>query len=386
MIEGAHLIMEIGDLTLDFAPQSVVEALVDLQVNESSGTQRSGFQFKLQYDVESEIGRDLLPTGFFDAPRRVKFTLLMHGSTHTLIDGIITRQDITQSSTPGQSSLTVTGMDLTQVMDQIDLTGVPMPAMPTFAQVNVILAPYMVYGIVPTVIPTVQLANFNPAKSVPARQGTDYAHVTRLASEAGYVFYIYHDDNQGENVAYWGPEVQLGEVQKSLSVNMDTDSNVDSISFGYDGISKPLYTLMHKDDDVSGLTIPIPLPGVNPLSPPLGPELIAPRKFVQINHKERKTEDDDAMAKSSLPEVIMRGLSKAARGANVVNASGSLDVLRYGGLLRARHLVGVRGAGDRYNGFYYVDKTTTTLKPGSIQQSFSLKRNAHGAFPGSVAA
>ncbi|PCI98170.1 MAG: hypothetical protein COB14_08160 [Alphaproteobacteria bacterium] len=386
MIEGAHLIMEIGDITLDLAPQGVVESLVELQVNESSGTQRSGFQFKLKYEAESEIGRELIPTGFFDAPKRVKFTLLMQGNKHTLIDGVITRQDITQSSSPGQSALTITGMDLTQVMDQIDLTGVPMPAMPTFVQVGVVLAPYMAYGIVPTVIPTVQLANFNPAKSVPARQGTDYAHVTRLASEAGYVFYIYHDDNLGANVAYWGPEVQLGELQKPLSINMDADSNIDAISFGYDGISKPLYVLMHKDDDITGMTIPIPFPGTNPLSPPLGPDLIAPRKFVQINHKENKTEDNDAMAKASLPEVLLRGLGKAAQAANVVNASGTLDVLRYGGLLRARHLVSVRGAGDRYSGYYYVQKTTTTIKPGSIQQSFALKRNAHGIFPGSVAA
>ncbi|MGH1377015.1 MAG: hypothetical protein ACRBCK_11785 [Alphaproteobacteria bacterium] len=385
MIEGAHLIMEIGDLSLDLAPRCVVESLVELQVNESSGTQRSGFQFKLQYEPDSEIGRDLLPDGFFDAPRRVKFVLLMNGNMHVLIDGIITRQDITQSSTLGQSSLTITGMDLTQVMDQIDLTGVPMPAMPTFTQVDFMLVPYMAYGIIPMVIPTVQLANFNPVKSVPARQGTDYAHITRLASEAGYVFYIYYN-SLGQNIAYWGPEVQLGEIQRPLSVNMGTDSNVDSINFGYDGISKPLYVLWHKDDLLTGMTIPIPMPDTNPLSPSLGHESIAPRKFVQLNHRSTKTEDNDAMAKKSVPEVLMSGLGKAARDANVVSASGSLDVLRYGDLLRARHLVSVRGAGDRYNGLYYVEKTTTTLKPGDIQQSFSLKRNAHGVFPDSVAA
>ena len=87
MIEGAHLIMEIGDITLDLAPQGVVESLVELQVNESSGTQRSGFQFKLKYEAESEIGRELIPTGFFDAPKRVKFTLLMQGNKQ--INGII---------------------------------------------------------------------------------------------------------------------------------------------------------------------------------------------------------------------------------------------------------------------------------------------------------
>ena len=380
MIEGTNLLMEIGAVALNVAPQSVVDTLLEVSVNQASGSQRSGFQFKLRYEADSEMGKDRIPSGYFDAPKRVKFTLFMNGNTHTLIDGIITRQDITQSSTPGQSFLTVTGTDLTQMMDQIDLTGVPMPAMPPFVQVNLILAPYMIYNMEPNVVPTVQLANFNPAKSIPARQGTDYAHVKRLASEAGYVFYVYHDDNSGRNVAYWGPEIQLGEIQSPINVNMDADSNVDSINFSFDGISKPLYVLMHKDEELTGVAIPIPLPDVSPLSPPLGPGLIAPRKFVQINHKEKKTEDEDAMAKSSLPEVIMRGMAKSTQAANVVNASGTLDALRYGTLLKARHLVNVRGAGDRFSGCYYVQKTTTTIKPGSIQQSFSLKRNAHGTW------
>jgi hypothetical protein len=51
-------------------------------------------------------------------------------------------------------------------------------------------------------------------------------------------------------------------------------------------------------------------------------------------------------------------------------------VLRYGGILQARQLVGVRGAGLAFDGLYYVESTKHQLKLGEYKQSFTLKRNA----------
>ena len=52
--------------------------------------------------------------------------------------------------------------------------------------------------------------------------------------------------------------------------------------------------------------------------------------------------------------------------------SGSLDVMRYGRILKARRLVGVRGAGNPYDGLYYVESVTSTLKRGEFRQRFQL--------------
>ena len=46
-----------------------------------------------------------------------------------------------------------------------------------------------------------------------------------------------------------------------------------------------------------------------------------------------------------------------------------------GRLLKARKLVGVRGAGILYNGLYYVEKVTSNIKRGEFKQSFNLSRN-----------
>jgi hypothetical protein len=72
---------------------------------------------------------------------------------------------------------------------------------------------------------------------------------------------------------------------------------------------------------------------------------------------------------------MAQGLGKASQSADAVSASGKLDVVRYGGILQARGLVGVRGAGLAYDGIYYVKSVTHDIKAGEYMQSFTLTRN-----------
>ena len=54
---------------------------------------------------------------------------------------------------------------------------------------------------------------------------------------------------------------------------------------------------------------------------------------------------------------------------------GSLDVTRYGHILKARKLVSLRGAGLAFNGLYYVSSVTHNISRGEYKQEFSLTRN-----------
>jgi hypothetical protein len=74
-------------------------------------------------------------------------------------------------------------------------------------------------------------------------------------------------------------------------------------------------------------------------------------------------------------QAISKGLNEAKKSQDSVSGSGSLDVLRYGRLLRPRKLVGVRGVGVAYDGLYYVSSVTSRIKRGEFKQSFSLTRN-----------
>jgi hypothetical protein len=68
-------------------------------------------------------------------------------------------------------------------------------------------------------------------------------------------------------------------------------------------------------------------------------------------------------------------VAAAARSQDAVRGTGSLDVLRYGRVLRARQLVGVRGAGLAFDGLYFVEQVTSTIKAGEFTQEFTLSRN-----------
>ena len=71
----------------------------------------------------------------------------------------------------------------------------------------------------------------------------------------------------------------------------------------------------------------------------------------------------------------MLGLARRRKTPRPSPAKASLDVTRYGGVLRARQLVGVRGAGPAFDGLYYVKSVTHKIKRGEYKQNFTLTRN-----------
>jgi len=81
------------------------------------------------------------------------------------------------------------------------------------------------------------------------------------------------------------------------------------------------------------------------------------------------------MANLTPDDAAKRAFGLLREGADAVSGSGSLSVPRYGNILRARMLVGVRGAGISYDGLYYVESVTHSLKRGEYKQNFTLSRD-----------
>src|SRR5262249_53553623 len=120
-------------------------------------------------------------------------------------------------------------------------------------------------------------------------------------------------------------------------------------------------------DPITGkIPIPIPIPDVNIFQPPLGLRPTPPAKVTFARD----------MADKKPIEVLKRIVGRLIKDSNnAITVSGSLDVLRYGHVLRSRMLVGVRGAGAAYDGLYFVDSVTHDLKRGEYKQSFQLSRD-----------
>jgi len=165
--------------------------------------------------------------------------------------------------------------------------------------------------------------------------------------------------------AYWGPQIKIGIPQPALNVNMDCWTNVESLNFRFEPQSSVL-PLTFIQDQTTKLVLPIVIPPVTPLNPPMGAVVPVPIKVDELKD----------VAKCSPGQAIMQGMATVSDTSDVVTVDGTLNVLRYGQILQARQLVGVRGAGVAFDGLYYVDNTKHQIKLGEYKQSFTLKRNA----------
>ncbi len=364
MASGIYFTLLVGPVVPLPAPKPVIDAMTSVTVT-TSAKGPSGFEIAFKLADQS-----VLQTLFLLAPVspvmqiRVILVVTMNFIPTVLIDGIMTHHQVTPSSGSGWGTLTIKGDDLTAVMKLINIPGIPMP-MPPEARVALILAKYAAYGIVPMIVPSIVPDVPIVVDKIPAQQGNDFEYVSKLADDAGYVFYIDPGPVPGTNIGYWGPQIKFGIPQPALNTNMDTWTNVESLQFSYaaDDAVLPIVTIQQEQ---TGVPIPIPIPPVTPLDPPLG-------LFVPIPVK---TEASTADANLDPGQAIMRGMARASAAADVVSGSGTLDVLRYGSILKARQLVGVRGAGLAFDGLHYVDSVTHNISVGSYKQSFTLKRNA----------
>lgn len=291
MNQGFYLSLRMGSMGADPVPQPVIDALTEAQVSTTVGSQ-SGFQLKFTLGKRSPIAQALLPTGYFDPRRRVIITAVVNGSSTVLMDGVITKQDVTPGNTPGQSTLTVTGLDISALMDFIDLTGIPYPAMPLFAIIDLVLAKYLAFGVIPAVIPDVIGLIQNPLERFQKQQGTDYQYVTSLARRCGHVFYIDPGPQPGQSIAYWGPELGgFFPTQPAMSVDLDVSTNVESLNFSYDGTVAKQYlaTILEPNSKVP---IPIPLPDIDFLKASLSKKSPTPLKSERLpdlaNKRDRK--------------------------------------------------------------------------------------------------
>ncbi|HJV68745.1 hypothetical protein [Ideonella sp.] len=364
MLQGIHLTLMIGPVLPVPAPKAVVDAVQSVQI--TNGKDKSGFQISFAVGKTSPLLTTMLPAGFFDPmSTRVVIAVTLGGMPHVLMDGIVTRQDLAPSSEPGQSTLTITGEDLSVLMDVVEMPFMRYPAMPSIARVYAILAKYAAFGIVPLAIPPFIDDVPIPTKEVPTHKGTDLQYLKTLADECGYVFYVEPGPLPGQSIAYWGPDIRIPVPQRALGVNMDAHTNVESLNFSLDGLAKKVVVVTIFDPVKNRVPIVVPVPNINLFKPPLGARPTLPAKV----------EFPDYMTKEQMPSVINRVLGILARSSDAISVTGSLDVLRYGRVLRNRMLVGVRGGGLAYDGMYYVNSVTHNLKRGEFKQSFELSRD-----------
>jgi hypothetical protein len=365
MASPLYLTILTGQVQATPVPKLLMDAFTDAEVTVSA-TGKSGFQLSFTLANSSPLQLFFLLAMGAPIPLiRVILVVSFGGLPQVIMDGMVKHTEVVPDAMRGSSKLVITGEDLSAVMDLTDSSGTPYPGLTPDLRVTAILGKYATFGIVPNVFPVVTPDADPPTTRIPSHKGTDLAYIQQLAKEAGYIFFMQPGPAPGACTAYWGPQIKIGVPQPALNVNMDSWTNVESLNFKYEP-QNAVAPIIYLQDPTTGVVTKVAVSGANPLNPPLGSVVPTPQKTVPLPYT----------AKLTPAQALMAGYAKAAETADIVTGDGTISVLRYGGILQARQLVGVRGAGLAFDGLYYVDSTKHQIKLGEYKQSFTLKRNA----------
>ena len=358
---GARLQLFVGPTLPLPAPFDLADALSGLEVRNSDGG-RDGFQMTFGLGKEPLTDYRLLTQGLLDPPARIVVSVMVGAPPPVvLIDGLITNHQFSPSDQPGRSTLVVTGEDISLRLDLEDRNRTYTNRSDSDIVTEILQSYAVSCGLVPRVTQTTDRRSQN--EGITSQQSTDLAFVQELARRNGFVFYVQPTGVPGTNTAYWGPPVRVGSPQPALTLAPGGVSSVESLSFTFDALGPvaPQVTVVEPNTRTA---IPVPVPSLSGLRPPLAARPVTPM---------RRTIPRDTAGRPPA-EAGRRGLSEAAQAADALSGSGRLDAVRYGHVLRARSLVGVRGVGLTYDGLYYVKQVTHSIRRGEYKQSFSLSR------------
>jgi hypothetical protein len=359
---GVRLALLTGETVPLPAPYEVTSALARVEVT-SDADSRDGFQIRLRLAKEGGLDYGILQRGYLRPFQRVIVALLVGAVPEVLIDGVVTHEQVTPGEEPGSATLTVMGRDIGQMLD-LEEKNREFPNQPDFLIASRVIGEYARYGLVPAPTPTPEVPIF--LQRIPRQHETDLQLLHRLARANGYVFYI-EPVTLGVNLAYWGPENRLGVPQPALTMNMGAATNVRGLHFSNDGLASVAVEGSFVEP-ITGTTLPIP---------PLPPLKVPPLAATPAPARRKVLTRDTAQANPV--RAMLGAVSAASRAPDPVTGQGELDVARYGGVLRARRLVGVRGVGYTYDGNYYVRRVSHVIENGQYTQSFSLSREGTGA-------
>jgi phage protein D len=341
------------------APPALLDALQEISVDASTD---EASVFRLRFGIsqtatgdwtilELDLFRPLVPVSI-----RVQAGL---GVPEAIINGYVSRLQITYAEEPGKSVLEVTGMDATLLMNLQEKV-MPWPNLPDSA---IAAAIFGQYAVVPQIQPT--SPSLVEPEGTTTQRATDIRFLRRLAQRNGFDCYVQPEPLTGIDFGYFQPPSLVGLPEVVLSVNMGEATNVTGFTIQYE-MTRPTTAL------ASGLDISTksPQPAVAPaaLQIPLGVEgtllrVIPPPIVRPADTGQMRTADLQLAAQAIVDRSTWVVVARGQVGSEL-------------GVLRPGKIVNIRGTGRVFSGSYYVTRVTHTITKENYGQSFEAKRNA----------
>lgn len=373
---GIHLTLLIGPTIPRPAPIELMEAIESVEVTHND-KDRSGFQIVFRIGrsgTSGQIDYPLLRNQLLAPCNRVILIVIFNATPRVLMDGIITNQQLQPGAEPGQSTLTITGEDISILMDMREKS-VEHIGENEMVIARTIITEYSRYGIFPDIRNPQRIDTPNPQERIPVQQGTDLQYLKEIAERFSFAFYIAPGPITLKNTAYWGPKIRTDLLQRPLSVNLGPDSNVLSINFQNNALA-PTTVSGNIQDRNSNENIRVETSESTRPAMASNPALV---RQACIRQRIFRADSD-----FSATQAEARAQAITDDSMDVITAQGELDAIRYNDILQARGKVELRGAGFNYNGEYYVESVTHKISAGDYKQQFTMKREGTGSIIGRV--
>jgi phage protein D len=315
---------------------------------------------------EDGSGWTLLDESLFTRLANLKLSVTIgSGSAIPLINAYVIEVDTNFSNTPGGSELVVTAMDPTVLM-HLDEKVKPWPNMMDSDVASSIFSDAS-YNFTSVVESTKWSRQENDHTLM--QRGTDIQFLHQLADRNGYECFV-EMNNVGEVEGHFHPPKHDAQPQGTLTINMGSATNVNNFRAKFDMLrpATAKATTLDPDDksaqkgqadnatQAGGM-------GDQPTVPADRPRkvLLSPLGMAQAGEVQRFAQ---AVVDRSSWSIV---------------AEGEVNTVAYGGALKAKQPVMVRGVGQQFSGRYYVERVLHQIgSDGTYVQKFTLRRNATG--------
>jgi phage protein D len=315
---------------------------------------------------EDGSGWTMLDDALFTRLANLKISVTVGtGTPIPLISAYVIDVNTQFSNGPGGSELVVTAMDPTVLMHLDE----KVKAWPNMMDSDVASSIFSDSNYQFT--PVVESTQFSRQENdhTLMQRGTDIQFLQHLAERNGYECFVEVND-AGDVEGHFHPPKHDGQPQGTLTVNMGSATNVNSFHAKFDMLAPATAKAQTLDPDNASAQ-----QGQSTESEQS--EGMGDQPSVPADRPRTLLLSQLAMAQSG--EVQRYTQSVVDRSSWSIVAEGDLNTVGYGGTLKAKQPVMVRGAGQQFSGRYYVERVLHTIgSDGSYVQKFTLKRNATG--------
>lgn len=313
---------------------------------------------------EDNSGWTMVDDDQFRRLTNLKLKVTINGTVEPLIDAYIIEISADFSNQPGQSVLNIVAMDPTVLMNLVEKIK-PWPNM-TDSQIATAIFNDQAYHFTPIVEETHWTHQEIDQSTV--QRSTDIQFLRQLARRNGYECYVEMNPLTGAAEGHFHPPRLDQPPQGVLSINMGQFTNINSFNVRYDMLRPTTAKIVGLDTNTQSKQ---PAEAVSMSLPGLGKEHVLQRDRPRLILLSQTGLAQTGELKTYTQAVL-------DRSAWAIMADGELNTVAYGGILRAKRPVLVRGAGKQFSGTYYVEKVLHSFTGDGYTQRFSLRRNAIG--------